>query len=79
MWMASMHSTGPRDWTFDELSTGEHRIRVALASSDNQQMGKVKLKLRISVNESSFWTRSSLAIAHQTAVNARPRDFLAKR
>lgn len=27
-------------WTFEHLSSGRHLIRVALASSDNQQMGK---------------------------------------
>lgn len=35
-------------WTVDNLSRGDHRIRVALVSSDNHQMGEEKiLKLRV--------------------------------
>lgn len=35
-------------WTFYHLSSGEHRIRVALVSSDYHQMGKEQvLKVRI--------------------------------
>ena len=37
-----------KTWTFDNLSPGEHRIDVALASSDNHAIGKsLTLKLRI--------------------------------
>jgi hypothetical protein len=32
-----------KTWTFDNVPSGEHRIKVRLASSDNQQMGKGKL------------------------------------
>lgn len=35
-------------WTFHHLSSGEHRIRVALVSSDYHQMGKEQvLKVRV--------------------------------
>jgi hypothetical protein len=30
-------------WEFEKLPSGEHRIKVTLTSSDNQQMGKAKL------------------------------------
>jgi|SRR5581483_106813 len=37
-----------KTWTFDNLSRGEHRIEVALASNDNHPIGKPKtLKLLI--------------------------------
>lgn len=32
-----------KTWIFDNLSPGEHRIKVTLESSDNQRMGKGKL------------------------------------
>jgi hypothetical protein len=37
-----------KTWTFAKLSSGEHRIRVTLVSSDNHPMGKDKvLKVRV--------------------------------
>jgi hypothetical protein len=32
-----------KTWTFERLTSGEHHIKVTLASSDNHQMGKGKL------------------------------------
>lgn len=37
------HDSTSKRWTFDNLSSGEHHIKVTLASSDNQQMGKGKI------------------------------------
>lgn len=42
------YDTTSKTWTFQNVPSGEHRIKVTLASSDNQQMGKGKLlKIRI--------------------------------
>ena len=37
-----------KTWTFDNLSAGEHLIRVAVAASDNHQLGREKIfRLRV--------------------------------
>lgn len=44
----SIENTTSKTWTFDNLSPGEHLIRVALASNDNHQLGKEKaLKVHV--------------------------------
>jgi hypothetical protein len=43
-----IQNTISKTWTFDNLSPGEHLIRVAVASSDNHQLGKEKtLKVHV--------------------------------
>ena len=43
-----IQNTTSKSWTFEHLSRGEHFIRVALASSDNRQLGReVSLKLKV--------------------------------
>jgi hypothetical protein len=37
-----IQNTTSKTWIFDHLSPGEHLIRVAVATSDNRQMGKEK-------------------------------------
>jgi hypothetical protein len=37
-----IQNTTSKTWTFDHLSPGEHLIRVAIATSDNRQLGKEK-------------------------------------
>lgn len=34
------HNSTSKTWTFENLSPGEHRIQVTLASSDNRKIGK---------------------------------------
>lgn len=37
-----------KTWTFDNLSSGEHLIRVAVAGNDNHQLGEIKaLKVHV--------------------------------
>jgi hypothetical protein len=44
----AIRNTTSKTWTFEHLSRGTHLIRVALATSDNHQMGKEKtLKVNI--------------------------------
>ena len=44
----AIQSTTSKTWTFEHLSTGEHLIRVALATSDGHQMGREKsLKVKV--------------------------------
>jgi hypothetical protein len=44
----SIQNTTSKTWTFEHLSPGRHLIRVALAASDNHQLGMEK-KLRVNV------------------------------
>jgi hypothetical protein len=44
----SIQNTTSKTWTFNHLSRGEHLIRVAVATSDNRQLGREKaLKMRV--------------------------------
>ena len=38
-----IYDSTSKTWTFENLPSGEHHIKVTLASSDNQQRGKGKL------------------------------------
>lgn len=38
-----VHNSTSKTWVFDQLSHGEHQIVVALATSDNQPVGKTKM------------------------------------
>jgi hypothetical protein len=43
-----IENTTSKTWTFEHLSAGEHLIRVALATSDDHQLGREKsLKLKV--------------------------------
>ena len=43
-----IQNTTSKTWTFEHLSTGEHLIRVALATSDDHQLGREKsVKLKV--------------------------------
>lgn len=43
-----IQNTTSKTWTFDHLSPGEHLIRVAIATSDNHQLGREKtLKVHV--------------------------------
>jgi hypothetical protein len=43
-----IQNTTLKTWTFDHLSPGEHLIRVALATSDDHQLGREKsLKVKV--------------------------------
>lgn len=43
-----VQNTTSKTWNFDQLSPGEHQIYVALATSDNHPVGKVK-KLHVHI------------------------------
>ena len=43
-----IQNTSAKTWTFDHLSSGNHLVRVALATSDNRQLGKER-SLRVKV------------------------------
>lgn len=44
----SIQNSTSKNWTFENLSSGEHRIDVVLASNDNHELGKAKtLKVRV--------------------------------
>jgi hypothetical protein len=44
----AVQNSTAKTWTFEDLSSGEHRIDVMLASNDNHQLGKAKtLKVRV--------------------------------
>ena len=44
----AVQNSTSKTWTFENLSSGEHRIDVMLASNDNHQLGKAKtLKVRV--------------------------------
>lgn len=43
-----IQNTTSKTWTFHHLSPGEHLIRIAIATSDNHQLGREKtLKLHV--------------------------------
>jgi hypothetical protein len=43
-----IQDTTSNTWTFENVSTGEHLLRVALATSDGHQLGRQKsLKLKV--------------------------------
>ncbi len=43
-----VQNTSAKSWTFDHLSSGNHLVRVALATSDDRQLGKER-SLRVKV------------------------------
>ncbi len=43
-----IQTTSAKTWTFDHLSSGNHLVRVALATSDDRQLGKERsLRVRV--------------------------------